>query len=195
MGASRLAFFDRVPLFPTNHQPSPPFPSPRYTQSNYDRIVTYKTAFYSFYLPVAAGLLVGGIAPGAPAYDISKSICLKMGHYFQIQDDYLDCYGDPAVIGKVGTDIQDNKCSWLVVQALTKASDAQRDVLTANYGKDEDACVAAVKALYRDLELEAAFRAYEERAHAALVAEVEGQADVPAGVFMPLLAKIFKRSK
>lgn len=41
----------------------------------------------------------------------------------------MDCYGDPAVTGKIGTDIQDNKCSWLVVKALEVMSPEQRTVL------------------------------------------------------------------
>lgn len=107
----------------------------------------------------------------------------------------LDCFGDPAVIGKVGTDIQDNKCSWLVVQAMARASPAQQDVLRAHYGQDNEESIAAVKAVYRELDLEAVFREFEDKAHAALIAEINGQSSVPAAVFTPLLAKIFKRAK
>ena len=46
--------------------------------------LSLQTAYYSFYLPVACGLLVGGVADDA-AYACAKDICLEMGRYFQIQ--------------------------------------------------------------------------------------------------------------
>lgn len=68
-----------------------------------------------------------------------------MGEYFQVQDDYLDCFGDPAVIGKIGTDIQDNKCSWLVNKTLEIATEEQKNRLRANYGIKDNKAIAEVK--------------------------------------------------
>jgi len=100
----------------------------RFTEKRYKSIVKYKTAFYSFYLPVAAAMYMAGI-DGEKEHANAKKILLEMGEFFQIQDDYLDLFGDPSVTGKIGTDIQDNKCSWLVVQCLQRASQEQRQLL------------------------------------------------------------------
>lgn len=166
----------------------------RFTLERYRLIVKYKTAFYTFYLPIACGLIISGM--GDPAsLATARRICVLMGEYFQVQDDYLDCYGDPKVIGKVGTDIQDNKCSWLVVQALDRASPAQRKVLETHYGRHEEASVAAVKALYKDMKLEPLFKQYEEESYAAIQAELDALKTIPRPVFEILLKKIYKRSK
>ena len=55
----------------------------RYTTETYMRIVTYKTAYYSFYLPVACGLLIGGVSDDA-SLELAKDICVRMGQYFQV---------------------------------------------------------------------------------------------------------------
>ncbi|MFN3503865.1 MAG: polyprenyl synthetase family protein [Allorhizobium sp.] len=44
------------------------------------------------------------------------------------------------MIGKIGTDIQDAKCSWLVVQALQRATDEQREVLRVRLRGAAAAC-------------------------------------------------------
>ena len=166
----------------------------RYTIERYRSIVKYKTAFYSFYLPVALGMIMSGIND-QKLYRQAKEILCIMGEYFQIQDDYLDCYGTPEVIGKVGTDIQDKKCSWLVVQALNRATPAQRKVLEDNYGQHDMAKVQKVKDLYNEMQLEELFKKYEEESYQQLNELMDAVKGMPKDCFEFLLKKIYKRSK
>ncbi|XP_007946671.1 farnesyl pyrophosphate synthase [Orycteropus afer afer] len=167
----------------------------RFTEKRYKTIVKYKTAFYSFYLPVAAAMYMAGI-DGEKEHASAKKILLEMGEFFQIQDDYLDAFGDPSEMGKIGTDIQDNKCSWLVVQCLQRASPEQRQILQENYGQKEPEKVARVKALYEELELPAVFKQYEEDSFSSLMGLIElHAAPLPAAIFLGLARKIYKRRK
>lgn len=166
----------------------------RFTLERYHQIVVNKTAYYTFYLSVASAMLLSGVADES-AFTLAKQICVRIGEYFQIQDDFLDCYGDAAVIGKVGTDIQDNKCSWLVVQALARAAPAQKALLKAHYGKSDPAAVAVVKQLYADLDLAAVYHAYEDETYATIAAEIAQVTQMPPDIFTMLVNMIFKREK
>ena len=169
----------------------------RFTIERYRLIVLNKTAYYSFHLPVVCGLILAGLGDTATAPGVEQ-ILLRMGEYFQIQDDYLDCYADAAVLGKIGTDIQDNKCGWLVVQALESCNDEQRAMLKLNYGQHSAESIAAVKAIYIELQLEKRFEEFESTSHAellALINTVERTTPIPKAVFTSLLAKIYKRAK
>ena len=145
-----------------------------FSMKKYNAIVKYKTAFYSFFLPVALAmhmviiafiysyyyfilisflylLLLILLICLCSAIDVCFGNCLKagyndkatlkkaenillpMGQFFQVQDDFLDCFGDPEVTGKIGTDIEDGKCSWLVVTALSICSPTQRQLIQVLY--------------------------------------------------------------
>ena len=167
----------------------------KYTEEAYMRIVTYKTAFYTFYLPAAAAMHLSGVTDPT-AFAKANEICIKLGQFFQIQDDYLDCYGDPEVIGKIGTDIQDNKCGWLVVQALKRCDDSQRKIIEENYGKKDAECEKRVKELYVALEMESVYKKYEEESYAELRAIIESKDNtLPPELFGAMLKTIYKRSK
>ena len=64
-----------------------------------------------------------------------------------------------------------------------------------NYGKDEEAAVERIKELYRQLGLERVFQDYEQESFDQLTATIQGQQQLPEGVFSLLLKKIYKRSK
>ncbi|XP_078448642.1 farnesyl pyrophosphate synthase isoform X2 [Lampetra planeri] len=166
-----------------------------FTEQRYKSIVKYKTAFYSFYLPVAAAMYIAGIE-SEEAHENAKAILLEMGEFFQIQDDYLDCFGDPEVTGKIGTDIEDNKCGWLVVQALKKASPEQRIILEENYGRHDVEKIARVKDVYTALELERVYHEYEDCSYRTLTALIKQHAgSLPEEVFLAFARKIYKRQK
>uniref|UniRef100_A0A8C3IP92 Farnesyl pyrophosphate synthase n=2 Tax=Chrysemys picta bellii TaxID=8478 RepID=A0A8C3IP92_CHRPI len=167
----------------------------RFTVQRYKAIVKYKTAFYSFYLPVAAAMYMAGI-DSEEEHANAKAILLEMGEFFQIQDDFLDCFGDPNLTGKLGTDIQDNKCSWLVVECLHRVSPEQRQLLEENYGQKEPEKVAKVKELYETVGMRAAYQECEEISYRRLEELVEKHANrLPKAIFLGLAQKIYKRQK
>ncbi|XP_062522312.1 farnesyl pyrophosphate synthase-like [Corticium candelabrum] len=166
-----------------------------FTLDKYRAIVKYKTAFYSFYCPVALAMHMAGLT-SEDDFTRAGKILLSMGEFFQIQDDFLDCYGDPAVTGKIGTDIEDNKCSWLVVQALKKVTAEQREVLEKNYGRKDEACVSCVKQLYSDLCLQKVYHDYEESSYSDLMASINTECgSLPKGMFIEFADRIYKRKK
>ncbi|KAB8073766.1 isoprenoid synthase domain-containing protein [Aspergillus leporis] len=168
-----------------------------FSMEKYMFIVTYKTAYYSFYLPVALALLYLQRATPTNLRQ-AHDILIPLGQYFQVQDDYLDAYGEPEVIGKIGTDIKDNKCSWLINKALERCTPEQRKLLDEAYGRKDDALEAKVKALFKELDLEKVYKDYEEnivgelKAKIAAVDESEG---LKKEVFESFLGKIYKRTK
>jgi farnesyl diphosphate synthase len=163
----------------------------------YTFIVKYKTAYYSFYLPVTLALhYLQRATPNNLKQ--SEDILIPLGEYFQIQDDYLDGFGSPETIGKIGTDIQDNKCSWLINKALEMVTPEQRKLLLVGNFRKDAALEAKVKALYNDLKLEQHYKDFEEKRVTELrqkISAVDESEGLKKEIFSAFLDKIYKRSK
>mgnify|MGYP006289571557 FL=1 len=97
------------------------------SEDEYIRMIELKTAVL-----IAASLKIGAILGGASnkdAEDLYK-FGRNLGIAFQLQDDLLDTYGKPELIGKKpGMDIVDNKKTFLMIRALEKASGDQEKTL------------------------------------------------------------------
>ena len=74
----------------------------------------------------------------------------NLGIAFQVQDDYLDCFGDPVKFGKqVGGDIKANKKTFLMIHALETASAQQQQQLKDLMHQNPADKVEQVLAIYR----------------------------------------------
>lgn len=78
---------------------------------------------------LACATKMGAILADAPQEDADNLYKFgeQMGLAFQLQDDYLDVYGDPEVFGKaIGGDILCNKKTYMLINAFNLANDEQR---------------------------------------------------------------------
>lgn len=122
------------------------------TEAEYIEMIRLKTSVL-----LACALKTGAVLADAPKEDVDNLYKFgeQIGLAFQLQDDYLDVYGDEKVFGKaIGGDIASNKKTFMLINAFIHADDSQRNELmgwiTAN-SFDRREKVAAVTRLYNDI--------------------------------------------
>lgn len=116
---------------------------------------------------LGGALRMGALAAGAPpeAQAQLEAFGRAAGIGFQLQDDYLDAFADPAKFGKkVGGDIVENKKTYLWLLAYERASATQQAELDrwATYQGPEHEKIAGVLALYHALGVDAATRDFTQ---------------------------------
>lgn len=95
------------------------------------------------------GAVLGGSGPGNQ--DHLYAFGKNLGIAFQVQDDYLDAFGDPAKFGKqVGGDILSNKKTFLMIHALESGSSSQVQELTDLMHSNPPGKVEQVLKIFRD---------------------------------------------
>lgn len=123
-------------------------------EADYLEMIRLKTSVL-----LACAAAMGATGAGAPEADVQRLYrfgeCLGLA--FQIQDDYLDVYGDPAVFGKkIGGDILCGKKTFLLVGALARADESLRRELKAlldDGGMEPAGKIARVTAVYDRLDM------------------------------------------
>lgn len=125
-----------------------------------------------------------------------RTVTLEMGHFFQVQDDYLDLFGDNSITGKIGTDIQDSKCSWLFIMASQKCTPEQKQYLWDNYGQNDPEKIQRVKNLYVELQIPETYSLFEEQTYNLICSHIRQMSEkVPKQLFFDLVNKIYRRNQ
>jgi geranylgeranyl diphosphate synthase type II len=123
------------------------------SMEEYIHMITLKTSVL-----LAASLQMGAIIGGAGEHNCSHlyEFGKKLGIAFQIQDDYLDAFGDAAVFGKdAGGDIKQNKKTFLLIRALETANPEQLKTLNALLASDPEDKVDQVLAIFKACKVDA----------------------------------------
>nr|XP_021182149.2 farnesyl pyrophosphate synthase [Helicoverpa armigera] len=143
-----------------------------FTMEHYDAIVKHKSAYYTYKLPMSLGFMLANRYNEETHKDVDD-ISMKLGRLFQMQDDYIDCYGDENMTGKMGSDIQEGKCSWLAVKALQHCKPNHRAVFTVCYGSKEPAHIERIKVLYNQLKIPQLYKEEENEIYKKIVQRIQ----------------------
>lgn len=122
------------------------------TVDEYIEMIRLKTSVL-----LACATKMGALLADASAEDAENLYKFgeQIGLAFQLQDDYLDVYGDSKVFGKkIGGDITSNKKTYMLITAFNLANDKQRAELEEWINKtafDTEEKIAAVTRLYNEI--------------------------------------------
>lgn len=119
----------------------------------YERMIELKTSVL-----LAASLKMGALLGGASAGNADHLYAFgrNLGIAFQVQDDYLDAFGDPARFGKqVGGDILANKKTFLMIYALENAGAENKERLHTLMQTNPPDKVQQVLEIFRDCGVDA----------------------------------------
>jgi geranylgeranyl diphosphate synthase, type I len=112
------------------------------------RVVRYKSAKYTVERPLQLGAALAGPADSASLLVACTAYGIPVGVAFQLRDDLLGVFGDPAQTGKpAGDDLREGKQTVLVAMARQRATAAQRELLDRCLGDRllDEAGAAAVR--------------------------------------------------
>ncbi|XP_043479259.1 farnesyl pyrophosphate synthase-like isoform X1 [Leptopilina heterotoma] len=166
-----------------------------FTMDHYNTIVKYKSGYSTFLPSVMLAMNVAEIKDDE-MFREAKNVLCEIGIFYQVQDDYLDCYGDQDITGKVGTDIQEGKCNWLIVSALERVTPEQRKILEECYGENDGEKSARVKELYHELKLQTIYNDYEEKKYNLIINQIKQKSpQLLQNLLLTILNSIYRRNK
>lgn len=140
---------------------------------------------------LACACAVGAIMAKASEEDIKNfyEYGENLGLAFQLRDDWLDTFGDPAVFGKeIGGDIRNHKKTWLLITAIQEAGDNILSILQEDLADEE--LIRQVREVYDNLQLNRRCNELAERYSAKAIDNLNKiSMDVRAKEYLTSLAR------
>ncbi|KAF2887167.1 hypothetical protein ILUMI_19006, partial [Ignelater luminosus] len=116
-----------------------------FNMTHYYKLAKYKT-YHLFTLPIIIAMYLSG-QYNQDVYEKAESICCELGIFFQIKNDFKDCFA----YYPIGSDIRQGKFTWLAIFAVEKGTVEQRSILEKHYGQNNSESESIIFNLYNEL--------------------------------------------